>query len=354
MGILKKLFGSSKKEAKPELDHIRSVQEDIQPIEDNRDDKVRDLQADTLKFDAIRASRMHEYQFALSAFAKSLEMRPQFETRYYYMDTLFAAGAKDEAMTQLNLLLDEEPTHLPSLHRRCTKCLEEGAYEQALKDVEMALGEVSKECSSDDVSDLPDNASSQEGEEDITYLEFTRCKAKALDGLGRTEEAVDLVETLIKDYPKAGGLFLLKGRMEIALKRFDAAVKSLDFAEELMPDEEYVPIMKARLAFCREDLDAALNLYQSVLDLDPFSIDAHLGMAKVYRAKGDTTKAIELLEDVNDPEMPNKDYLEALIELYKEEGNEDKVAELNEILSKLQEATDQKVNFDNLYAGGIF
>lgn len=352
MGFLKKLFGSSDKNEEPKTVEV-GTEDGVD--NQNKDLKVIENQADTLKFDAIRASRIHEYDFALNAFEKSLELRPQFETRYYYMETLFAANHRVEGLRQLDLLIEEEPAHIPSLYKRCNTGLEDGKFEEVLNDADKAL-EIVRES---DAKEEPEKEDADQLEnqpvlEDISFYEFSRCKAKALEGLGRVEEAVNVINSLIEDYPKAGELYLLKGRIEIESRHFEDAENSLSKASELMPDEEYVPIMKARLAFACEKLEESLELYQSVLELDPFSIDAHLGIAGVYKKQGQADEAIKFLEEAMDEENPNRDFLKMLISLYQDTGNEERRKKLEEKLDSLEEEKDAKANFDNLYSGGLY
>ena len=75
MKLFKSLFG------KPSSGGTPKEESPATSVENTSPQAERD--ADVLKFDALRASKIGEYSFAIKAFDKALELRPEFETRYY-------------------------------------------------------------------------------------------------------------------------------------------------------------------------------------------------------------------------------------------------------------------------------
>ena len=131
MKLFKSLFG------KPSSGGTPKEESPATSVENTSPQAERD--ADVLKFDALRASKIGEYPFAIKAFGKALELRPEFETRYYLAETLMRIGATRQALKHLDLLVEEEPNHLTTRIYRAKAEYEEGQCDKAIEDLKTAL-----------------------------------------------------------------------------------------------------------------------------------------------------------------------------------------------------------------------
>lgn len=348
MGFFRNLFGTAKQsttetsKSGQRSDENTSIEGSIlSEKEKSRQEKQSERQADTLKFDAIRAMRVGELRFALSALEKSLELSTQFETRYYYSEALLMAGNKDEALRQMGLLLDEEPNHLPTLLSRGRLLLEMDHYAESLSDVDKALAI---------------EATLEPDKEDLSHYQLSMIKARALRSLERYEEAISLLNSLFDLYLERGQILLLKAEIEISANLPTEADKSLQQAVELLPEEERVPLLMAQLAQSSYNHEAAIRYYEQALNLNPFCIEALVAKARLRSELGNTDAAIRDLLEAKEGMAPSRDLLQALIELYNSLGNIEEVQNLEKELSdeKFVDTESGKNNFDNLYSGGIY
>ena len=95
---------------------------------------------------------------------------------------------------------------------------------------------------------------------------------------GQIQEALDSVETLIKDHPKEPLLFNLKGVCYKAIGRLDAAVKNFEMALIIKPD--YIEVCFNLGVTLRElgQLNAAVDSYKKALNLKPDYTEAHYNL----------------------------------------------------------------------------
>ncbi|WP_257125624.1 hypothetical protein [Porphyromonas gingivalis] len=136
--LLRNLFGSGREEEKRSASDAMSGREQIVTNSEksnlSTDPDHVNRQADTLKFDAIRAMNMGELVFATEALRKAMELRPEFETRYYLTEALLRRHLTEEALAQMNLLLEEVPMHTATLLNRAKLRLEQNDPSRALED----------------------------------------------------------------------------------------------------------------------------------------------------------------------------------------------------------------------------
>ncbi|MDY6122164.1 MAG: tetratricopeptide repeat protein [Porphyromonas sp.] len=349
MGFFDKLFGKSRQ-------GVNTTETPRQPNESNTEEgnsesaadkgqnkqgKQADRQADTLKFDAIRAMKLGELGFALSALEKSLELRDEFEARYYYVEALLMASRQDEALSQMDLLLDEEPNHLPTLLGRSQLLLHLNRYSDSMADADKGI-------------EL--QTATEQEKDDLNLYQLSILKAKALRGLERTSEAIELLAKTAQQHEEIGQTHLLKAEMEIAIGRKEDATDSLLQAGALLPEEERVPLLLAQIAESDNVIDKAFKLYQDALDLNPFCVEALCAKANLRYKQGEWEQAIAMLTEAKEGMAPSKELLLTLIDLHTKLGQ---TTEAEALRSELKEnetgsSTTKKNSFDNLYSGGIY
>ena len=113
---------------------------------------------------------------------------------------------------------------------------------------------------------------------------------------GQIQEALDSVETLIKDHPKEPLLFNLKGVCYKAIGRLDAAVKNFEMALIIKPD--YIEVCFNLGVTLRElgQLNAAVDSYKKALNLKPDYTEAHYNLGNTYKELGQLEDAVKSYE----------------------------------------------------------
>ncbi len=158
-------------------------------------------------------------------------------------------------------------------------------------------------------------------------------RAKALDGLGRREAAMEAYRKLIdsgqaraevygrlarllagRELNRQAGevwqqaqealaddpLFYLEyGNYFLEQQKIDEAAKHLARAAELAPDNAKVQLAQTRLTLLGKKWDEAIALGEKAIATDPNLSDAHLALAQAHWRRGDTDKGIEILEAVS-------------------------------------------------------
>ncbi len=333
--FLKSLFSSrheeegkaSVNEAAEQIQTTTTVAENLATESDNAA-----RQADTLKFDAIRAMNLGEMVFATEALRKALELRPEFETRYYLAEVLVRRNLSEEALAEMDLLLEEMPMHTATrLNRSKLRC-ELNNPDGALEDCREGI------------------ASTSEPEEQALLLYYG---AVALKDLDRHPEAIDYLTEAIEKGESFVMARLLRARLLMEGARYDEAGADLDTIAASHPEEEQVPLLRARLHLLTEKPEEAMQAYTQLLELDPFSEEGHQGMATLMVRNGNTAEAEAFLREAIE-ELPTQRSLSLLlIDILEHDGRMDEAAELRAQLPEETTGNDT-VNFKNLYSGSLF
>lgn len=115
---------------------------------------------------------------------------------------------------------------------------------------------------------------------------------------GQPESALEISDKIMPLFPKAVGLLEVRGKAQMALKRFDAAARSY---EKLAREE---PGNLAALSFLASAYDARKDyakldaVAQKILSLNPEEDRARIYLAKVEAAKGNWQKTDDILSEI--------------------------------------------------------
>ena len=103
----------------------------------------------------------------------------------------------------------------------------------------------------------------------------------ALYSNGQIQEALDTVETLIKDYPNEPVLYNISGACYAGLGQFDAAVKDYEKAIAIKPDYSKAHFNLGCTLQELGQLDASAKSFEKALVIEPYYAEAHnnLGIA---------------------------------------------------------------------------
>lgn len=356
MSFLKKIFGRSK--AKPdelaEEVNTQDIKQDLksEEIAANGQDKTIRVQADTLKFDALRAIRIGELVFAERALLKSLELFEDFSTRYYLAEALLAQGKTDQALSQLDNLAEQNPQHRPTLLHRARIYFEAERYQEALNDIETLNSSIT--------TNTQEEAEPQGGEKEVEddTERIAILHTRILRRLGRLEDAIAEIKQLIAKRKDSGAALLLLAELLSEAANYDEALNTLDAAAKLMPEEERIPLRRAAIAYQQDDFETSHDFCRKTIELDPFNVEARRLEATLLIEEKRISEAIRYLEEAIEEIGQSRPIMLMLISIYEKQGDTDKAAEIKVQLppESEQDKTDasQQDQFGNLYQGGIF
>lgn len=326
MKLFKSLFGKPSSGATPKEESPATSVENTSP-QAERD-------ADVLKFDALRASKIGEYPFAIKAFGKALELRPEFETRYYLAETLMRIGATRQALKHLDLLVEEEPNHLTTRIYRAKAEYEEGQYDKAIEDLKTALALT-------------------EEEKDLALLH--RLLAANYIAQKEWQNAVDEATKAIDLHDEEPSSSLYKTKALVALEQWDEATEFLREAFRAFPEEERFHLYEADIALAKGDYPAAQTAYRTALDKDPFNEDACCGLGHIEELSGNLSQAIQLLQGYVEDGIVGKNILTYLIQLLDKSGRGGETTPYKAQLQEMDESEAQsKADFEYIHDTSVY
>jgi tetratricopeptide (TPR) repeat protein len=127
------------------------------------------------------------------------------------------------------------------------------------------------------------------------------CRAVALIGLGREEQAVEALDALGADIEQqqpdlAAGLYHQAGMVEFDAGRFDAASALLDRALKLSPDSVELLIDRALVFGARKDYSSALDRLEHARTVAPTRADVLVLIGSAQRQLGHGKRAEESID----------------------------------------------------------
>jgi protein O-GlcNAc transferase len=100
---------------------------------------------------------------------------------------------------------------------------------------------------------------------------------------GQTQEALDAVEALIKDYPNESLLFNISGACYAGLGQFDTAVRDYEKAIAIKPDYSKAHFNLGDTLQELGQLDASVKSFEKALDIEPNYAEAHNNLGIVFK-----------------------------------------------------------------------
>jgi len=168
------------------------------------------------------------------------------------------------------------------------------------------------------------------------------CRAFALYGLRRHEEALAILHQLLEEYPRFDRAYYLSGTCYLDLGDAQKAAASFKKAIEINPrnPSSYISLAEV-LRRNSHKIDQAISYARKGLALDPTSSDGRVQLALCYESKREYSRAQSLLEEVTQeyPDLipPHR----ILARVYYQEGDFSKADHETKIAATL-EADHQK------------
>jgi tetratricopeptide (TPR) repeat protein len=241
---------------------------------------------DLMKYDGVKAMKIGQAGYAVRCFREALKLKEDLELHDYLSQALIRVGELGEAIDELKVLAEAEPTN-PSIQLRIAQV----AYMQE------------------------DYAMMKEASQLAIQLDETNAQARYLNaeaclGQGNIVGAVAMLTKAISLKADYADAYLL--RAQTLLKMGEAEVADADAAWLIhnVGAHEDVLLLKARIETAKGNAEQAIKVYDLVTEVNPFAIDAFRERGKLKfdagdkeGAEADMQKVLELdpnaLADVN-------------------------------------------------------
>ncbi len=300
-------------------------------------EKDKEKNFDILKFDGVRAQRINKLPYAIRCFNEALKIHEDYETRSFLMMAYMASNELEEALEQLNKMVELKPDEVEPLQTRIHVLFMMDRDADALEDsnrmIELA----------------PENA--------LAY--FLRAKAKRTtnDALGVIADLTKAI-SLKDDFADA---YQLRAEILLQMNQPSDALEDVQKVVELNPEEELAYLLRGRIYAVMGNVEEADGDFKKVLDLNPFNQDVLLLQGDLLMAQNKPDEAIAFFDVVIEE---NPDFAKAYAERGRaknlkgdKKGAFDdlkKSMELNPEGDEVKLVEGKHSNFDNLYKGGIF
>lgn len=245
------------------------------PEEEKKNAEAKNF--DLLKYDGVKALRIHQTDYAIRCFREALKIQDDAETHDYLQRALIADGQLPEALDELKTMLTLQPGNVAIMIQAAhvTFMLED--YTQMASYCQQAL----------DVN--TDNTTAH-------YL-----MAQALLGQRDAVKAIAHLTQAIALDEQRGEARLLRAQTLLSMGELKGAREDTDWLLDHTDDHEDVLLMAARLATAEGKTDEALSIYNKVEELNPFQLDAlrergrlKMDMGDKQGAEDDMRKLLEL------------------------------------------------------------
>ena len=208
------------------------------------------LKANTLKFDALRALRIGEVDFAIRALRTSLEEIDDPECRLYLAQALQRKPDLAGSMAELTTILEAYPDYPVALYEATKVSNGLDQHSETIAYAERALA-----------TEL----------ETAQQAELYRMKAQAQLALSESEQALATIDQALQLTDEVPLYWLIKVKVLIALERWEEALAVALETAEKFPEEERAYLYEGLIAYHEGDKERAERAFRQVVETDPFN-----------------------------------------------------------------------------------
>lgn len=237
------------------------------PEEEKKNAEAKNF--DLLKYDGVKALRIHQTDYAIRCFREALKIQDDPETHDYLQRALVANGQLDEALSELQTMIALEPGNIAVMMQAAHVAYMIEDYAQMATLCEQAI-----------TAD-PNNA--------MAHYQM----AQALLGRGDAVTAIAQLTQSIALNEQLGDARLLRARTLLRMGELKGAREDTDWLLEHTEEHEDVLMMAARLAVAEDKKDEALSIYNKVADMNPFQLDVLRERGRLKMDMGDKKGAEE-------------------------------------------------------------
>ena len=346
MGLFSRFKKSNKKSPvsteEVEQETIDATQEVAEQATEQVSEQVSEsradtLKANTLKFDALRALKIGEVDFAIRALHTSLEEIDDPECRLYLAQALQRKPDLAGSMAELTTILEAYPDYPMALYEATKVSNGLDQHSETIAYAERALATVLEKAQ---------------------QAELHRMKAQAQLALGESEQALATIDQALQLTDEVPLYWLIKVKVLIALERWeDALAVALETAEKF-PEEERAYLYEGLITYHEGDKERAERAFRQVVETDPFNVEGYMHLTHlVEELRGKEAAADEMEQALEMIPQPTRALLDYAALLYKECDRTEQYEGVQKLLADLPEDAETKageVNFANLYAGGFY
>lgn len=346
MGLFSRFKKSSKKSPvsteEVEQETIDATQEVAEQATEQVSEQVSEsradtLKANTLKFDALRALKIGEVDFAIRALHTSLEEIDDPECRLYLAQAFQRKPDLAGSMAELTTILEAYPDYPMALYEATKVSNGLDQHSETIAYAERALA-----------TEL----------ETAQQAELHRMKAQAQLALGESEQALATIDQALQLTDEVPLYWLIKVKVLIALERWeDALAVALETAEKF-PEEERAYLYEGLITYHEGDKERAERAFRQVVETDPFNVEGYMHLTHlVEELRGKEAAADEMEQALDMIPQPTRALLDYAALLYKECDRTKQYEGVQQMLAELPEDAETKageVNFAGLYAGGFY
>ncbi len=255
MGFFKTLFGGGVSD----------------PVEEQK--KQIQKEFEILKYDGIRARRMHRMDYARKCFEEAIKLQDDFETYAQLVQLLFETGDFQAALEPLDHMAKAEPHIAETFISLATVHFMLENYQEMADNAQLAIDKA------------PDNVQAY-------YL-----KGKAMQGLAQEDEAVNLFTKAIDLQNDFAEALLLRGQIYLRQAKLTEALADAEAEIASGKEVESGLLLRGSVKEVENQPEDAEADYRQVLELDPFNQQAYIYIGKLYLKKERYADAIGVMDD---------------------------------------------------------
>lgn len=340
------LFSRFKKSSKKSPDSTELVEQETidatqevaeQSTEQVSASRADTLKANTLKFDALRALKIGEVDFAIRALHTSLEEIDDPECRLYLAQALQRKPDLAGSMAELTTILEAYPDYPMALYEATKVANGLDQHSETIAYAERALA-----------TEL----------ETVEQAELYRMKAQAQLALSESEQALATIDQALQLTDEVPLYWLIKVKVLIALDRWEEALAVALETAEKFPEEERAYLYEGLITSHEGDKERAEHAFRQVVETDPFNVEGYMHLTHlVEELRGKEAAADEMEQALDMIPQPTRALLDYATLLYKECDRAEQYEGVQQMLAELPEDAETKageVNFTGLYAGGFY
>ena len=342
MGLFSR-FKKSNKKSPVSTEEVEQETTDVtqevaeQTTEQVSESKADTLKANTLKFDALRALKIGEVDFAIRALRTSLEEIDDPECRLYLAQALQRKPDLAGSMAELTTILEAYPDYPVALYEATKVSNGLDQHSETIAYAERALA-----------TEL----------ETAQQAELHRMKAQAQLALSESEQALATIDQALQLTDEVPLYWLIKVKVLIALERWEEALAVALETAEKFPEEERAYLYEGLITYHEGDKERAERAFRQVVETDPFNVEGYMHLTHlVEELRGKEAAANEMEQALDMIPQPTRALLEYAASLYKACDRTEQYEGVQQLLADLPEGAETQtgeVNFANLYAGGFY
>ena len=237
------------------------------PEEEKKNAEAKNF--DLLKYDGVKALRIHQTDYAIRCFREALKIHEDPETHDYLQRALLASGQLPEALVELQAMLALQPGNVAVMVQAAHVAFMMEDYAQ--------------------MADFCEQAIAAESNNALAHYQLAQAKL----GLGDDVTAIAQLTQSIALNEQRGEARLLRAQTLLRMGDLKGAREDIDWLLNHTDDHEDVLMMAARLSVAEGKQEEALSIYNKVSELNPFQLDALRERGRLKMDMGDKKGAEE-------------------------------------------------------------